>query len=514
MHCPYCARSLPDDAAFCYSCGARIESVRPARGVAAGATLAGVGGPVLGTGPHATFGGAAAGLDVRQNTLMSPGGVPGFVPGTNGGAASGLGGSPYPPGAEPTPIGPSLVARRDAPGPLAGLDVPVDRATGPYDLGGAAAGGASGRIAYADLAAARVAVQSGPPVSGNTLPGAWGGTGTGTGTATPGAPATHRNLGAARDSILEERARARQRDVDYGHAVDRENVADFERAIADAEEDPGTELVRRSDNARNVALVAAAAFLAIGLAVGGYLMGRAGRDGAGDEPEDVAAAPDEHEPDRHDATGAPAPATDEPSALAPATDAPSSAAAAPDATAEPAGRPRGPGHAASSYKPKPFPLVPPLPPGGAGAPPVAATAAPAPPATAATAPAPDTGEPAHGDLDSYAPYAGADKDHTPGADDSGVDEVGIAMVVRHHLPKVRACLERRLKTSPTLSGRVEVQFTIAEDGTVPSAFVTRDTVGDPTVGECIVGEMKTWRFPRPADGAVNLIYPFVFPPRT
>ncbi|HEV8322253.1 MAG TPA: AgmX/PglI C-terminal domain-containing protein [Myxococcota bacterium] len=523
MHCPFCARNLPDDAAFCYSCGARIDTVSPARGVAAGATLAGVGGPqAVGFAGAAAAASVAAGEaaalagaeDLRpgpsgpagwnRQTLMSPGGVPGFrLP---------AGPTPVtelPGGSEPTPLGPASAARLELPHGLRARR----EDSGPF-AGAAAVAGEAGRMAAAPAAA----------------------------TPRP----THRSLAGVRDSILEERARARQRDADYGVSIDRvDRVAADDVAAAataavaaargdhlydsdGAEDSLATELVRRRDQQRNVVLVVAAAVVALGMALGGYLIGRAGHeddrlrgahdDGDGaDDGDDLAAAPgDDLGAAKDDATGAPAAPTTtaEADGTGSAADgaAPRLGHVGADVTS--AGHPAAPGvtHPRAGSPP---------PPGTAGVP-IARTAAgsraappgpatPAPAAPSATTAAPATAAPVS-DLDTYARY-GSGSDHDPGLTDSGIDEAGIAMVVRHHLPNIRACLERRLKINPTLSGRVEVQFTIGEDGAVPAAKVVKDTVGDPAVGDCIVGEMRDWRFPRPVDGAVNLIYPFVFPPR-
>lgn len=81
----------------------------------------------------------------------------------------------------------------------------------------------------------------------------------------------------------------------------------------------------------------------------------------------------------------------------------------------------------------------------------------------------------------------------------------VQMVVRHHLPQLRLCYGRNVK-GDAVRGVVEIRFTVNEQGKVGSASVHR---GHQAVGRCIVGKLKTWRFPRPVGGEMTFIYPFV-----
>ena len=80
----------------------------------------------------------------------------------------------------------------------------------------------------------------------------------------------------------------------------------------------------------------------------------------------------------------------------------------------------------------------------------------------------------------------------------------VQMVVRHRLPQLRLCYGRNIK-GLAVSGVVEIKFTVNEQGRVSSASVHR---GHLAVGKCIVGKLKTWRFPRPVGGEMTFIYPF------
>ncbi|HEV8323806.1 MAG TPA: AgmX/PglI C-terminal domain-containing protein [Myxococcota bacterium] len=83
--------------------------------------------------------------------------------------------------------------------------------------------------------------------------------------------------------------------------------------------------------------------------------------------------------------------------------------------------------------------------------------------------------------------------------------------VRGYLPRVRGCYERVLKHDPETTGKVVARFVVRADGTVDTAEVTADTLPYPAVAGCVLGELKTWKFPAPADGkAITVHYPFVF----
>jgi len=93
---------------------------------------------------------------------------------------------------------------------------------------------------------------------------------------------------------------------------------------------------------------------------------------------------------------------------------------------------------------------------------------------------------------------------------AGLNADSVRMVVRHHLPQVRACYDRALKQQSTLIGIVEIRFTISEEGRVPTSSVFRNTTGHEGLGKCLAVIVKRWRYPRPVGGAVEFVYPFVF----
>jgi len=86
----------------------------------------------------------------------------------------------------------------------------------------------------------------------------------------------------------------------------------------------------------------------------------------------------------------------------------------------------------------------------------------------------------------------------------------IRMVIRHHLPQVRACYDRALKQKKDLAGVVEIRFQILTSGLVGRSSVHRNTSGHEGLGKCLAIIIQRWRFPRPVGGEVEFVYPFVF----
>lgn len=91
----------------------------------------------------------------------------------------------------------------------------------------------------------------------------------------------------------------------------------------------------------------------------------------------------------------------------------------------------------------------------------------------------------------------------------GLDRDQINAVVRRNLGQVIYCYEQGLQTSPSLSGRVTVNFQIAPNGLVSVANVGQSSLRSARVENCIVGKLRNWKFPRPEGNvSVKVTYPF------
>ena len=82
------------------------------------------------------------------------------------------------------------------------------------------------------------------------------------------------------------------------------------------------------------------------------------------------------------------------------------------------------------------------------------------------------------------------------------------------LRAIQRCYETELRTNPTLEGKVTVEFTIVERGTVTNARASENTTGSAAVANCVVRTVRRFRFnPGPDGGSVTFSYPFVFAPQ-
>ena len=79
---------------------------------------------------------------------------------------------------------------------------------------------------------------------------------------------------------------------------------------------------------------------------------------------------------------------------------------------------------------------------------------------------------------------------------------------------IQICYEQQLRRNPGLQGKVTVQFTIEQSGSVSKATATENTTSDPAVAACVTDTVKRFRFnPGPEGGSVTFSYPIVFAPQ-
>ena len=103
-----------------------------------------------------------------------------------------------------------------------------------------------------------------------------------------------------------------------------------------------------------------------------------------------------------------------------------------------------------------------------------------------------------------APNATAGGGELPAAD--------VASVIRRNIGGIRWCYNRALQNNPTLAGRLEVQFTVADSGRVSGTPSTSGLSEAPEVGRCIATRVHTFVFPPPSGGSVSFAFPFNFTP--
>jgi TonB family protein len=105
-----------------------------------------------------------------------------------------------------------------------------------------------------------------------------------------------------------------------------------------------------------------------------------------------------------------------------------------------------------------------------------------------------------------------------GEDIGGTGEFDSKLVtaeVKKRLRAIQICYEQQLRRDPSLQGKVTVEFTIEQSGTVSRATATDNSTNDPAVADCVVSTVKRFRFnPGPEGGSVTFSYPFVFAPQS
>ncbi|MCZ7685842.1 MAG: AgmX/PglI C-terminal domain-containing protein [Sandaracinaceae bacterium] len=85
-------------------------------------------------------------------------------------------------------------------------------------------------------------------------------------------------------------------------------------------------------------------------------------------------------------------------------------------------------------------------------------------------------------------------------------------VVRSHRDQLGFCFAWQLHLHPELRGRITMDFTIGEDGSVTRAEVADDQLGDETVLTCFRNVTRRMQFPAPEGGEVRVRYPFILAP--
>ncbi len=87
----------------------------------------------------------------------------------------------------------------------------------------------------------------------------------------------------------------------------------------------------------------------------------------------------------------------------------------------------------------------------------------------------------------------------------------ICQVIRSHRDQMHYCYLQELTRNPKLAGKVSVKFVVGAKGFITQAAVSKSTLNDAVVEQCIIQKIKTWRFLEPKDGgSATVTYPFIF----
>lgn len=93
----------------------------------------------------------------------------------------------------------------------------------------------------------------------------------------------------------------------------------------------------------------------------------------------------------------------------------------------------------------------------------------------------------------------------------GLSQEVVGQIVRRHWNEIKYCYERELAKDPNLEGKVAVSFQIGPVGSVIRTTIAETTLGNSAAEQCMLNQVKKWRFPAPeGGGVVDVTYPFIF----
>jgi outer membrane biosynthesis protein TonB len=84
----------------------------------------------------------------------------------------------------------------------------------------------------------------------------------------------------------------------------------------------------------------------------------------------------------------------------------------------------------------------------------------------------------------------------------------IREVIDRRKKDIERCYERELAKDPGLKGRLEIKWTIGEEGTVTQADVGENDLGS-AVAACSKGVVRRWRFAKPDGGSITVSKVFI-----
>jgi TonB family protein len=91
----------------------------------------------------------------------------------------------------------------------------------------------------------------------------------------------------------------------------------------------------------------------------------------------------------------------------------------------------------------------------------------------------------------------------------GLKEGDVQRVFRSRAQDLKGCFAAGLSARKTLSGRVQLRFTVEEDGSVLRSEIEHSTLRFPQLEACLGRTLCRWRFAAPTTKSVTVSYPFL-----
>jgi hypothetical protein len=95
---------------------------------------------------------------------------------------------------------------------------------------------------------------------------------------------------------------------------------------------------------------------------------------------------------------------------------------------------------------------------------------------------------------------------------NGSATVELQQALRAKGGQMRSCYEKALTHNPSLAGNLVINVRVAPSGEACAASVGTDTLGEPSVSNCIVQRFRSGKFPKPTGGCVDAEVPIKLVP--
>lgn len=119
---------------------------------------------------------------------------------------------------------------------------------------------------------------------------------------------------------------------------------------------------------------------------------------------------------------------------------------------------------------------------------------------------------AGGDLASADPSAIGGSGGGAGVAGSYRSNASLLAVVRKYAAGIQFCYDNQLKREPGLEGKMVIVLTVLASGQVSEASIAEDSLGSAALRECVLVQVREWKFPAIPEGVVTFRTPFVFTP--
>jgi hypothetical protein len=96
---------------------------------------------------------------------------------------------------------------------------------------------------------------------------------------------------------------------------------------------------------------------------------------------------------------------------------------------------------------------------------------------------------------------------------TGKSTAELAQALQFHARQGRRCYDNALAQDPTLKGKVSIAVRVGANGTLCSAGVASNELGNANVANCIANQFRTSSFPAPKGGCADFNIPINLVPR-